>query len=170
MGEDRNRLSAYKIRFTSRYSTILHPNLPPQGACCARGILGEGRKREKKGLAKGEVWLRGILGTSGALGKRPRYEQSVTYPVQKSGFQTAKNPGNPVGKRACGFFKSVHPRTPSVPVYYNRGVKRRRDFRKIGFLKEISGKFAYISIYIPRKRGAADSAGKPPQKDTVHNH
>ena len=144
----RNRLSAYKIRFTSRYSTILHPNLPPQGACCARGILGTSRS----------TW-------EGA-----RCEQSVTYPVQKSGFRTAKNPGNPVGKRAYGFFKSVHPRTPSVPVYYNRGVKRRRDFRKIGFLKEISGKFAYINIYIPRKRGAADSAGKPPQKDTVHNH
>ena len=44
----RNRLSAYKIRFTSRCSTILHPNLPPQGACCARGILGEDRKTGKE--------------------------------------------------------------------------------------------------------------------------
>ncbi len=169
MGEGRNRPMPQGIRLAGRCSTILHPNLHPQGACCARGILGEGRKREKKGLAKGEVWLRGILGTSRGTWEGARCEQSVTCPVQKSGFQTAKNSGNPVGKRACGFFKSVHPRTPSVPVYYNRGGKRRRDFRKIGFLKEISGKFAYISIYIPRKRGAADSAGKP-QKDTVHNH
>ena len=44
----RNRLSAYKIRFTSRCSTILHPNLLPQGRA-AMGILGEKQKKPPNG-------------------------------------------------------------------------------------------------------------------------
>ena len=58
----RNRLSAYDIRFTSRCSMILHPNLPPQGALGAlRGILGEDRKTGNKRFTKGESFPTGCL-------------------------------------------------------------------------------------------------------------
>ena len=50
----RNRLSAYKIRFTSRCSTILHPNLPPQGACGCGASWAKAENGKRKGWLKGK--------------------------------------------------------------------------------------------------------------------